>query len=65
MNSGSISCIAWGSLTTYLNFSFITYKMGILTIPIETSRDFARLYEITHIKALGTIPDTEQVIHQC
>lgn len=32
---------------------------------METSGDFARLYETMHIKALGTDPDTQQVFHEC
>lgn len=38
----------------YLNFSFFTYKMGTVRIPLETSKDFARLYEIMHMKALAS-----------
>ena len=32
--------------------------MGIITIPTETSGDFARLYTIMHIKTLGIVPNT-------
>lgn len=38
----------------YLNFSFLTYKMGMVRISLETSKDFAGLYAIMHIKALAS-----------